>query len=266
MKKLVFFLLFIVAATPCAMAQVFIEQGKVNLSVNPGDHINDTITINNTTNKEVKVKVYWEDFSYQPPFDGAKKFSPAGTLKASLARWVEFSPRDFTLAPFAKKSISYTMNVPSNAKGGYYGVLFVEPENKELSGGNKGVKIITRVGCLFFVETGDRNKQATINDLSVSGCSLKGLFRNEGNIILLPQATYYVIDREGNVVDRGELKKYYLPPDEAADFDLELNKDLPVDDQTLVLTFDLQNGDVIVKEIDFTKNSDIDCHINAVRD
>lgn len=265
MKKIVVFLfLFFVFIASRASAQVFIEQGKINLTVHPGEKINDVVTVNNTSNKEVKVKIYWEDFSYQSPFEGTKKFSPAGTSADSLARWIEFSPHDFVLLPFAKNNISYTLNVPEDAKGGYYGVLFVEPENKELSG-DKGVKIITRVGCLFFVETADRVKRASAEELAFDGCRLTGKLRNESNVIILPQATYYVMDREGGVVDRGELKKYYIPPGEVADIDVAPN-DLNIGDYTLVLTIDLQDGDVVVKEIDFTKNSDIDCRLNAVRD
>jgi hypothetical protein len=119
---------------------------------------------------------------------------------------------------------------------------------------------------LFFVETGDRNKDASVDQVSVSGNILKGRFRNEGNVVLLPQASYYIMDREGLAADRGELKKYYLPPGESVNFDLALSKDLSPGEYTLVLTFDLQDGDVLVKEIEITKNSDIEYKVRTVRD
>ena len=247
-------------------AQVFVEQGKVNLLVHPGEHVSDTVTIHNTTGKSVKARIYWEDFSYQPPFDGAKKFAPASTLKTSLAKWIQFSPRDLVLPAFGKVNISYSIDVPSNAQGGYYGVLFVEPQNPELSGPDKGVRIITRVGCLFFVETGDRSKEASVDQIFVNGNILKGRLRNQGNVVLLPQSSYYIMDREGLAADRGELKKRYLPPGESVDFDLPLSKDLSPGEYTLVLTFDLQDGDVLVKEIEFTKNSDIQYQVRTIRD
>ena len=249
-----------------AHAQVFIEHGKVNLLIHAGEHVSDTVSIDNTTNKSVRVRIYWEDFAYQPPFDGAKKFAPASTLKSSLAQWVQFSPRYFDLPAFGKAKISYVIDVPSNAQGGYYGVLFVEPQNKGISDSDKGVRIITRVGCLFFVETGDRNKDASLDQVTVDGGVLKARLRNNGNVIFLPQSSYYIMDREGLAVDRGELKKYYLPPGESADVGLPLSKDLSPGDYTLVLTFDLQDGDVLVKEIDLTKNSDIEYKVHAIRD
>lgn len=249
-----------------AHAQVFIEQGKVNLLVHPGEHVSGAVTVDNTTGKSVKARIYWEDFAYQPPFDGAKKFAPASTLKASLAKWVQFSPRDLVLPAFGKANISYSVDVPANAQGGYYGVLFIEPQNLDLTGPDKGVRIVTRVGCLFFVETGDRNKDASVDQVAVNGNILKGRLRNEGNVVLLPQSSYYIMDREGLAADRGELKKYYLPPGESADFDLSLSNDLSKGEYTLVLTFDLQDGDVLVKEIELTKNSDIEYKVRTVRD
>src|SRR4051812_31529404 len=97
-----------------AGAQVFIEQGKVNLTVTPDKTVTGEVTVNNTSNKELKAKVYWEDFVYQPPFDGAKKFMPAGTSQVSLANWIQFSPRDVVLPPFGKKNIGYTIQVPAD--------------------------------------------------------------------------------------------------------------------------------------------------------
>jgi hypothetical protein len=265
MIRICFLFLFMLVCVP-VNAQVFVEQGKVNLPVHPGEHVSDTVTVHNTTGKSVKARIYWEDFSYQPPFDGAKKFAPASTLKTSLAKWIQFSPRDLVLPAFGKVNISYSIDVPSNAQGGYYGVLFVEPQNSDLSGSDKGVRIITRVGCLFFVETGDRSKNASVNEVFVNGNILKGRLHNQGNVVLLPQSSYYIMDREGLATDRGELKKYYLPPGESVDFELPLGRDISPGEYTLVLTFDLQDGDVLVKEIELTKNSDIEYKVRTIRD
>ncbi len=261
-----FIVLALLCSGPAANAQVFIEQGKVNLTAAPGQTLSGEVTISNTSDKELKVKVYWEDFEYKPPFDGTKKFVPAGTSATSLAQWIQFSPRDAVLAPYGKQKIGYTIDVPQDIKsGGYYGVIFVEPET-ELSRVEKGVKIITRVGCLFFVETQDSVKQASIEDIAFNGSHLTGRIVNKGNVILIPQTTYYIMDRESIVADRGELKPMYIPPEQAFAVDLELNPAVAPGDYTIVLTLDLQDGNVVVKEADFTKNSDSDYVIKTVRD
>lgn len=250
-----------------AFAQVFVEQGKVELLVHPGEQINDSITISNTSGKPIRARIYWEDFSYQSPFDGAKKFAPAGTLKSSLVDWVKFSPRELLLPAFGKANISYVIDVPSQTRsGGYYGVLFVEPQNNTMGDADKGVKIITRVGCLFFVETSDRQKSASMDDIVIHGNKLKARLTNKGNVVLLPQGSYYVMDREGLAMDRGELKKYYLPLQGAADFEVTLGTDIARGEFTLVVTFDLQDGDVLVKEIEIQKNSDNEYQLRSIRD
>ncbi len=266
MKTKILLLLVSFLLSPSVHAQVFIEQGKVNHLVAPGDRVSDSVTVHNTTEKSVRARIYWEDFAYQPPYDGAKKFAPAATLKSSLASWVQFSPRYIDLGPFAKAQIKYVIEVPANAKGGYYGVLFVEPHNKGISDTDKGVRIITRVGSLFFVETGDRNKKASLSEASINTGIFKARLTNEGDVILLPQSSYYIMDREGLLADRGELTKYYLPPEKSVDIQLPLAKSLAPGDYTLVLTFDLQDGDVLVKEIDLTKNSDFDHKLHSIRD
>lgn len=249
-----------------AHAQVFIEQGKVNHVVSPGDQLSDSVTVHNTTDGNVRVRMYWEDFVYVAPYDGAKKFAPAATLGSSLASWVQFSPQYTELGPFAKTQIKYTIKVPSNARGGYYGVLFVEPQNKGMSDTDKGVRIITRVGSLFFVETGDRTKKASLKDATIDNGVFKARLTNEGDVVLLPQSSYYIMDRDGLMADRGELKKYYLPPEATADVELPISKTLVPGEYTVVLTFDLQDGDVLVKEIDISKNSDFDHKLHSIRD
>lgn len=266
MQRLLLTLCVLVLSCSLSFAQVFVENGKVEHLVNPGDKISDSVTIDNTTGKSVMAKIYWEDFTYQSPFDGSKKFSPAGTLKSSLANWIKFSPQEVVLPPFAKSNISYVITVPPNVKGGYYGVLFVEPQNNITSTADKGVRIITRVGSLFFIETADRQKTAALEQAGFEGNVFKAQLRNSGDVILLPELSYYVLDHEGLAMDRGQLKKSYLPPGSKLPLEVPMIKDLKPGEYTLVLTFDLQDGDVLVKEVDFSKNSDLEYQLRTIRD
>lgn len=266
MRQLLLILCIMVFSCSLAYSQVFIENGKVERLVSPGDKISDSVTIDNTTGKSVMVKIYWEDFTYQSPYDGSKKFSPAGTLKSSLANWIKFSPRDVVLPPFAKSNISYVIDVPANVKGGYYGVLFVEPQNSVTSTADKGVRIITRVGSLFFIETADRQKTAALDQAGFDKNLFKSQLVNSGDVILLPELSYYVLNRDGLAMDRGQIKKSYLPPGAKLPVEIPVSKDLKPGDYTLILTFDLQDGDVFVKEVDFAKNSDVEYQLRTIRD
>ena len=50
-----------------AHAQLFLEQGKITLTVSGGDHLNGSMLIHNTSSDKVDIKVYWEDFEYKAP-------------------------------------------------------------------------------------------------------------------------------------------------------------------------------------------------------
>jgi len=247
-------------------AQIFIEQGKVTLNIKPGERVSDEITVHNTLNEQMRVNAYWEDFEYQPPYEGAKKFYPAGSTKDSFKEWVQFSPQEFVLPAFGKMKIQYVFNVPSDVQGGYYGVLFFEKIDQDLKDPQTGVNIVTRVGCLFFLESEQKSKNVSAENFSFSLNRLNYDLKNEGDVILIPKAIYYVMDQEGNVFDRGEFSNYYIPPQGIAQAALQLGSNIPDGQFTLVLTLDLQEGDSWVKEIDFEKNGESSFNLIRVRD
>lgn len=234
-----------------ASAQLFLEEGKVVLAVEPGERVNKSITVANTTDKEINVKAYWQDFDYQAPYEGAKAFTPEGTSKYTAAKMVSYSPLTFKLPGFGKQKIEYSINVPADAKGGYYGVLFVERQPDPMEA-QMGLSIVTRVGSLFFIETKDRIKQSDIDNVQVKADKITGIFNNRGNVILIPKMTYNVFDKEGLVADRGELKKLYVPPGASANWEMTVPKTLQAGQFSVVINTDLDEGDVIVTEISFS--------------
>lgn len=237
-----------------AQAQIFIEKGKVETTVEPGQTVMDSFTVNNTTDKPVKVKAYFEDFIYETPFDGKKKFLPAKTTEHSVSGWINYSPNSFTLAPYGRQKISYIIKVPEDAQGGYYGVLFFE-EDSEIKPQKLGIRIVTRVGSLFFIETKNKSKQSLVENITVSGGEVQGAFRNAGDVIIIPNGTYFVMNEEGVALDRGEMNKLYLPPGEAGAFAFTIDQKLPSGKYTVIMTFDLQEGDVLVREVELEKSS-----------
>ncbi len=246
-------------------AQIFIENSKIHLDVAPNSTTVDKVTVQNSSNKSIHLRVYWEDFMYVKPFDGKKNFMPRGTSPYSLSEWITFFPTEITIPPFAKKNIKFTIKTPANAKGGHYGVLFLE-SLPEASNIRVGLSVVFRMGALFFVETLVKDKTSKINQLTNNTNEFQGTFTNLGNIILIPEASYYIINTTEYVVDRGSIKKFYLPPNETASFKFNIDKDLIPGKYTAVLTFDLLQGDSIVKEIDFIKKKDASVEIIATRD
>jgi hypothetical protein len=249
----IFILCCCVFSPAIAKAQLFLEEGKVVLPVSPGEHVNKSVTVSNTSNEEVHVKIYWEDFQYQTPYDGTKKFFPAGVGPASASKWVSFTPQEITLPGFGKQKIDYTISVPQDIQGGHYGVMFFERTGisiKDVS----GLDIITRVGCLFFIEPKDALKDASVGNIGVQGGKVTAEFKNTSAITLIPRIVYYMMDQEGVAKDRGELKKLYVPAQATAPFEVPLPEDLSAGRYSIVLNVDLGNETGVTKEITLTKD------------
>ena len=182
-----------------AHAQFFLEQAKVSLAVSGGDHRNGSLLIHNTSRRSGVYQVYWEDFEYKAPYDGTKNFLPAGTAPGSASQWVTFSPQTFTMPGFGQQSIDYTVTVPSQIQEGHYGVLFFERTADPLKM-KQGLSVVTRIGCLFFIEPNNKDKKAVIQDIAVKANGLTASFVNQGNVVLIPHTTYYIMQEGGFVL------------------------------------------------------------------
>jgi hypothetical protein len=238
--------------TGAARAQLFLENGKETLTVSGGERLNGTLLLHNTSASVASVRVYWEDFQYKPPYDGGKNFLPAGTTPDSASQWVTFAPQNFSIPPYGQQNIQYTVTVPPTINEGHYGVLFFERSSDALGSDMGGVTLVTRVGCLFFVEPRTKSKKAAIEGVAAKGHGLAAAFVNQGNVIMIPRTTYYVMRNDGMVLLRGEAKKLYVPPGARAPFDVVLNKKLDPGQYSMVINSDLGDGDVVVKEIELT--------------
>lgn len=246
-------------------AQLFIEQGKIELDVSPNQRVADGVFIHNTSDQPVEVRVYWEDFAYVAPYDGKKIFSPAGTGDYSMSEWISFSPQVFRLPPYAKRKVAYSIDVPATMNRGFYGTLFFERTVAD-STADTALNIITRVGTLFFIEPQQKQKNIRLENLSIENGVLNAELVNDSNVITIPEGIYYIMSEEGLVVDRSEIDKVYLPPGARSAYGFALKSDMANGNYQMVLTVDLADGDVLVKEVDFTKMSSNQIRITNIKD
>ena len=263
-KKLIlyFFCFIIFSGIFSAQAQLTLDKGKIEIKAVPGESVSGSFTVKNSTSTSIQLKSYFQDFEYIQPFDATKKFLPIGSSKYSCGEWVVFSPQDFIIPPQSNKTINYTVNAPRDISGGYYGVLFIETIPQ---GNTQMLRIVTRTGCLFFIETMDSIKKGEICDIIAGENSINLNLKNSGNVVLIPEATYYIMSEEGMVVGRGKIEKCYLPSEKKFPFVIKL-QDILSGNYSIVLTYDLRDNDFLVKEIDFTKDSSGNITILELRD
>ncbi|MCP4653104.1 MAG: hypothetical protein GY858_06965 [Candidatus Omnitrophica bacterium] len=249
-------LLFFFLLLPVLTFAFRIDTPKIEVKLSSGDNHAGTIIVENPSKDELFFKVYLEDFVYTSPFEGDKQFSPPGSNKFSMVDFINFSPREFTLAPYSQARVNYTISADRSLSGVRCGVLFFETSighGQDKSG--RGLNILGRIGSLVFLEPDNVVKKASFADINSVGRSLQGAFSNLGDSFLRVKGSFYVVDQGGMVKDRGEISEFYLLPGDRKDLQISLPDKLLGDTYSLIATFDIEDGDVLVKEVDFSISS-----------
>ncbi len=266
-KKSIFIYLFLFLFSKGFCFNLRIDTPKIKIKIKPGQTITGVLNVENSSSKQIIVKAYLEDFTYISPYDGTKKFMPPNSLENSCAKWINFSPHEFTLPPFGRKKVSYSINVPSRVEGGYYAVLFFETSLGKLENDLERVNIslLGRIGCLFFIETENKTKKADIENISFRKNRIEADFCNEGNVILIAKGNFYVMDEKGIVRNRDKITDIYISPKDKARFSIKLPEKLSPGKYTLIISFDLEDGDILMREIDFLKDEKNNMKILEIR-
>jgi len=257
LKKISIFLLFFSLAF-FSLAQALelpsLDKPKVRMSIAPGETAYGELVIENRSGESRTMRCYLEDWRYSAGGDGTKDFFPPSTNVLSCASWISFSPADFTIQPYGRKKISYSIKVPEGAQGGYYAVLFFESNfggqgagaGEENVGGEIGLAI--RIGTLFYVEIkGNASRRASLENLSFTQTKGSGLaillsLNNTGNVDITSATTYHIMDKNGLIHARGEFNEAYTLPGDNVRLAAAWDEPIPSGKYTLVVTSDIGKG------------------------
>ena len=269
MKKSLFIIIFLIVfnffLSDAQAVNLIIEEGKVRLSIFPGQTKSGTINIKNTSSEPIEIKAYLEDWYYLPVADGTKEFKAAGTTALSCASWISFAPAEFTIPAYGKQVVNYTVKAPKGVSGGYYAVLFFESTmSKANPEEGVGVGVAIRMGSLFYIEPeGTIKREIRLGKFSVDRESEEAPlnisldFKNTGNVDITAAGTFHIIDDSGMVYARGEFNKAYTFAGDAAKLVSSWKELIPKGRYDLILTIDmgkaleeagLGRGPVVTKE------------------
>lgn len=222
-KAITLIFLFILSLSSFVLAidLPYMNIAKIRLSIPASGQDSGEIILTNPGPAPRTMRVYLEDWYYVADWDGRKAFAPANTTNHSCASWISFSPKEFTISPYGKQRINWTVKAPEKAAGGYYAVLFFETvvaggsaaTDKEIGA---GMNINVRIGSIFYVEIQNTvQRTALIDNLSLrkepseERLYLSADFRNTGNVDITAGGTFHIIDRKGKVYARGDLNDVY---------------------------------------------------------
>lgn len=238
-----------------------IDQSKIRLSISPGKTKTGIINITNPSAEEKDIRVYLEDWYYIPPFDGSKEFLPSGSLQNSCSSWISFSPAELSIPPLGRKIINYTINVPQEAVGGHYAILFFEellgkPETKE----GVGVGVALRIGVLFYIEPeGKIKKIAELENILVEkkddSLEINADLVNTGDTEITAKINFHIIDRKGIVYARGKFNDVYTFPKDRAKLYSKFKTKLKEGLYDLVITLQFEEKGVQVFEVEINVDS-----------
>ncbi|MBN1354372.1 MAG: hypothetical protein JW994_06865 [Candidatus Omnitrophica bacterium] len=197
---LAFFILFFTEYNAYAF-KINIDPPRVEVNIAAGTEEGGTISVFNYAEYEtMHVKVYVNDLVYLP--DGSNDFLPEGTTPWSISDWIKVGPTEFDLLPSEETKVRYVVNIPQNAKGGRYGVVFFEvsPPLEDFKG-KSGATINIRLGSIFLLTAkGTEKYDGELQDLKVDTPDKNGEFdvlctiKNNGNVLIRPVGTVKIID------------------------------------------------------------------------
>jgi hypothetical protein len=184
--------------------------------VNPGDTVDGTIRVTNTSDEPKTLRIYQGDWvriagqtsGYQ--FEVEKGLEPRSSVD-----WMSVSPDQIILQPQEVREVKCEIKCPdrTDLKGTYWSVVFVEvvppsgPENKPgvKSGVAGNIATVFRYAIQFFVTfKGTEVLGASFNSMTFSqeekGFKVNAVFDNKGNVVMKPKVWLEVRDDESNLV------------------------------------------------------------------
>ena len=259
--KRVFLSLFVLgfsffAADPCQAALLRISAPKIELDLSPGESYSGEVSVENPDPEEAKLKIYMEDWAYSSGVTGEKQFAPAGTMPLSSVKWISYAPALATMPPYSKTVVRYTIQVPQDAKGGHYSVLFFETMiGTSTSEGGASVIVAGRIGSLFYIRPkGTIDRRGEIVSVHVEAPSgskpmtIETVFKNSGNTDITLGGNFLIMNEGGNILGRGDIAKIYTFPGDTESRSTQWVGRLPKGAYSLLLTYDLGEGKSLVKE------------------
>jgi hypothetical protein len=227
---------------------------KVEEKMLPGEIKEGTITLSNSQKEVMHLKIYVQDWAYDSSQgNGTKKFASPGLLPFSCSGWLRVYPEQLSLSPGESQKIRYILSVPADAHGGYHSALFFE---SALAQNQEGVVNISgRLASLIYVEvTGTIKRECKINSFRLTReehskiLELQLDFKNRGNTHLAIEPTFNLLNREGALVARGAFPKIYTLPNDSVTKTTTWPGNLSEGVYDVILTVDLGENQVLVKE------------------
>jgi hypothetical protein len=248
MKMRILFTSLFLLAIACwplgaAAQSLGLAPGEVREKFKPGVPFEIDLATSNDGGSPVEMSVEVADFWYNEKNE--KVFPAPGTSPRSAANWIQFVPEHFEVPAHGSQKMKAIITPPSDAKGGYYAVLFVQskPQLSFTKSNGQGVFTNMRLGCLVLLDA-ERTEDFKI-DLSnvkivppsaTQGLDLSFDLANAGNTHVFPVARLAVLDTGKKLVAKAQTEEKRFLPGQKDLMHVTWAGSLPAGSYTAVLT------------------------------
>ena len=221
MKMRLFVKVFIISASLVTVVltgdsyalKINIDPPRVEISVKPGEEKNGFVTIQNKDESgSMHVKAYVEDLVYLP--DGSNDFLPVGSTPWSMGDSIKVGPTEFDIPAGKETMVRYVINLPKDAKGGRYGVIFFESVAPPAEFHKVGANVNVRLGTVMLVTAqGTEMRKVKLKEIKIETPNKDNPLKisctvfNEGNVIARPNGMVKFIDAAKAVVAEVPINK-----------------------------------------------------------
>lgn len=150
MKKFFFLILWGFLSAGQCLAGILINGGlSQEYTMHPGGKVEGKITVRNTADSPLQVKIYQTDFLFFAP--GETVYGEPGSSPRSNAGWITLSPAQLTIPPQDAASVYYAIQAPEKPAfpGTYWSIVMVEPVPEMDPDSNQGDKDHLRIQTLI---------------------------------------------------------------------------------------------------------------------
>lgn len=255
------FLLFALAAWPTTSSaqSLGLAPAQVVQKFKPGVPFEFKLATQNSGDQAVEMTVHITDFWYNEKNE--KVFNPPGTSPRSAANWIQFVPEKFVVDSHGTQEMKAIVTPPSDAKGGYYAVLFIESKPQLSFDKTKDGKAIftnMRIGCLVLLSAENtEDYKVALSDVKLTppaenqGMNLSFNLENSGNTHVFPIARVALLNSDHKLMGKAESEaKRFLPGQKDA-MHVDWNGELPPGDYTAVLTVAYGDDKIETQQIPF---------------
>jgi hypothetical protein len=233
--------------------------GEVREKFKPGVPFEFALATSNAGTTPVEMSIEIADFWYNEKNE--KVFPAPGSAPRSAANWIQFVPEHFEVPAHGSQKMRAIVTPPSDAKGGYYAVLFVQskPQLSFTKSNGQGVFTNMRLGCLVLLDAEQTEDYSVrLENLKISPPSptqrLEATFDllNASNTHIFPIARLAILDAAKKLVAKAQSEEKRFLPGQKDSIQVSWAGTLPAGNYTAVLSLAYGDDRSETQQVSFT--------------